>query len=158
MAQTPEATTKDLPAMRLAAIPHIGAYMGIGAAFQRLFQTAGPAGLFGPGMLMLGVYHDDPRKVAQDKLRSHAALSIAEGRPIPAGFEEVRTAAGRYGVITHKGPYDGLPATWKWIHDVWMPKHCADRMDAPALEIYRNNPMNTKPQDLVTEICVPVKG
>lgn len=152
----PPSTVKDLPALRLAAIAHTGPYMGIGAAFQRLFQAGGPAGLFGPGMLMLGVYHDDPGKVAPEKLRSHAAVSVDAGRAIPPGFEEVHVRAGRYGVITHKGPYSGLPDTWKWIQTVWMPQHRGQCADAPALEIYRNNPMNTRPEDLITDICVPM--
>jgi hypothetical protein len=30
--------------------------------------------------------------------------------------------------------------------------------DSPAFEVYPNSPMDTPPEDLLTEICLPLKG
>lgn len=53
-------TLEDLPALRVAAVRHVGPYNRIAEAFARLGEVAGPAGLVVDGAMMLALYHDDP--------------------------------------------------------------------------------------------------
>ncbi len=146
---------KDLPSLRLAAVSHRGSYMKISEAFARLGEVAGPAGWFErKDMKMIGVYHDDPDSVPTDQLRSEAALSVREDESLPAGVEERHVAGGRYACTVHTGPYAGLPDAWAELMGKWLPKSGHRVADAPSLEIYLNNPMNAKPEDLKTELCV----
>ena len=149
---------KTLPAMRLATVPHTGPYNQIGPAFQKLGSIAGPAGLFGkPGAMMMGIYKDDPTKTPADKLRSAACVVIADGAPIPPGLVEDRVDSGKYACLVHQGSYEGLPGAWMKMRDALSGAGNLKSRQAPACEIYWNDPSQVKPEELRTEICVPVE-
>jgi len=65
-------------------------------------------------------------------------------------------SGGRYAVVTHKGQYETLGKTYQQIYGGWLPQSGYDLRDAPAFEQYLNSPQNTKPEDLVTLIHVPL--
>jgi AraC family transcriptional regulator len=69
-----EVEVKQVDELRVAALRHVGPYPGLGEAFARLSQIAGAAGLFRPGVFMLGIFHDDPRTTPEAELRSDAAV------------------------------------------------------------------------------------
>jgi AraC family transcriptional regulator len=144
------------PPMRVAAIRHIGAYTKIGEAFTRLGAAAAEADLFGPGVAMLGLYHDDPRSVPEGELRSDAAITLRDGAKAPAGTTEMTVAGGRYACGTFRGPYSGLPAAWGELMQ-WIGQSGEQMADGVSFELYRNDPTDTAPEDLITEICVPVR-
>jgi len=54
-----------LPARRLAAIAHKGAYLEVGGAFERLSGLVASRGLWGHVRGMIGIYHDDPDAVPE---------------------------------------------------------------------------------------------
>jgi AraC family transcriptional regulator len=148
---------KTLPAMRLATVPHKGPYHEIGPAFGTLGSVAGPAGLFAqPGAMMMGIYKDDPTKVPADQLRSAACVVIPEGVAMPAGLVEDRIDSGQYACLVHMGSYEGLPGAWKKMRDA-LGSSAVRRRQAPACEIYWNDPSRVKPAELKTEICVPIE-
>jgi AraC family transcriptional regulator len=149
---------KTLPAMRLATVPHSGPYNQIGPSFGKLGSIAGPAGLFGrPGAMMMGIYKDDPTRTPADRLRSAACIVIPDGVPMPAGLVEDRIESGRYACLVHVGPYEGLPGAWMKMREALGADGHLRRREAPACEIYWNDPSRVKPAELKTEICVPVE-
>jgi AraC family transcriptional regulator len=149
---------KTLPAMRLATVPHSGPYHQIGPAFQKLGSIAGPAGLFAqPGAMMMGIYKHDPSVTPADQLRSAACIVIPDGVPMPTGLVEDRVDAGRYACIMHQGPYEGLPGAWMKMNQALGNASNVRRRQAPACEIYWNDPSRAAPAELKTEICVPVE-
>jgi len=144
-----DVTIKERPELRIAGIRHIGPYNQIGKEFGRLggmFKGPPPA-----GSQMIALFHDDPAVTAPDQLRSDAALTLTPGTHAPDALIEQRVPAGRYAVTVHKGSYEGLPATWEALKKEWLPKS-GHRMGHPSYEVYLNNPMTTKPEDLLTEI------
>jgi AraC family transcriptional regulator len=147
---------KDMPARRLGAVRHIGAYTQIGEAFQRLGDIAASGGLLRPGAEMLALYHDDPDATPAEQLRSDAGITVPDGLALPAGLEERRVAAGRYACMVHVGPYDRLPDAWARLMGEWLPASQYHVGEGASYEIYLNNPMNTPKEKLETEICVPV--
>jgi AraC family transcriptional regulator len=60
-------------------------------------------------------------------------------------------------VFPHRGPYEGLLATWQKVMGEWMPASGLTIRHAPTFEIYVNDPDNTPPDELLTEICIPVE-
>jgi AraC family transcriptional regulator len=147
----------SLPALRVAAVRHVGPYHLIGAAFQRLGSIAGPAGLFqAPGAVGIGIYHDDPRTTDPTQLRSDAGVVIGEGAEIPTGLSEQRVPAGRYARLRHVGSYQGLPAAWERLMGAWLPSTGHRLGTGSSFEIYRNE-MGTVPDDeLITDIYVSI--
>ncbi len=146
----------EMPAIRAAAVRHMGPYNQISKAFARLATAAGPAGLFGqPDAVMAGIYYDDPRNTPPDRLRSDAAVSVAEDTPIPAGLVEARIPAGRYARALHVGPYERLKEAWAGLM-AWLPAHGHRPRAGASFEIYRNTPETAPPDALRTEFYLPV--
>lgn len=145
------------PELRAAALRHVGPYNTISEAFGRLGELAGRAGLFGPDAAMIAVYHDDPETTPADKLRSDAALTISPTAKVPDGLTEIRIPAGRYARATHKGPYAGLGDAWAKLMGEWLPKSGERLGDGVSYELYRNNPGNAQPNELLTDLYIPLK-
>ena len=150
-----EITTQ--PAMRAVAVRHVGPYNGIGEAFGRLGDIAGGAGILGPSTTMIAIYHDDPRSTPAEQLRSDAAVVVPQDARVPQGLTELTVPAGRYARATHVGPYDKLGEAWEQLMGEWLPQSGHKSGGGVAYEVYRNNPMNARPADLITDIYVPVQ-
>ena len=149
---------KQLPALRVAAVRHIGPYNEIGKAFDRLGQIAGPAGLITPPATeMLALFHDDPDSTPLDQLKSDAGITVPADATLPAGLTEQHVPAGTYASAIHVGSYEHLPDAWARLKSEWLPAsgRRPDR-SGPSYEVYLNNPMTTPKEELRTEIRMPV--
>ena len=143
--------------MRVAFVRHIGPYNQCEAAWGKLCGWAAPKGLFGPATVCLGVSYDDPEVTPEAHIRYDACVSIGpdvEGEG-EIGVQEL--AGGPYAVVTHHGPYENLHKTYAAFYGEWLPASGREPRAAPSLEVYLNNPQNTAPADLRTEICVPLR-
>jgi len=56
----------------------------------------------------------------------------------------------------YKGPYSGLAAAYRHLYGVWLPESGEEPSNAPPFEVYLNNPRDTAPEDLLTDVCVPL--
>lgn len=148
---------RDEPARHLAAIPHKGDYQLIGRDFEQLFGLLGMRGLMPRTGAMIGVYYDDPDSTPTEDLRSLAAVEFPQEARIDPPIERATLPAGRHAVLLFKGPYTGLPAGYAQLFRDWLPNSDEEPGDAPAFELYLNNPRETAPEDLLTEICLPLK-
>lgn len=145
---------KELPELRVATVHHLGPYNRISEAFARLGRIAGSAGLFGPDTQMLAIYYDVPETTPADRLRSDAALTVPNDAVLPSELGEARIPSGRYACTTYVGPYTGLGDAWAQFMGGWLPK-TGQRIGAGAtFEIYRNDPTNTPPEQLRTELYI----
>ena len=71
------------------------------------------------------------------------------------GFKVI--PAGRYAIFLYTGPYDNLQAVYDTIYGKYLPEmECTIRDEASA-ERYLNNPCDTPPEELLTEIYIPVE-
>ena len=146
-----------LDALRVVYIRHVGPYNEVGAAWSKLFPWAGRHGLLGPGMRMVGIAYDDPDITPSDKLRYDAALAVS--RPVaPSGEIGVQEIpAGEYAVALHTGPYHCLSDSYAELAGGWLPGMGRELRGAAALEFYLNSPQNTPPEELRTEIWLPLE-
>lgn len=144
--------------LRLAALPHSGAYPEIGRAFEQVAAMFTAQNLWSQARGMVGVYYDSPDDVPEAKLRSHAGVAVEANLTMPSDLEEVLLPGGRHAVLTLKGPYSGLKAAWDHLYSTELPHTGAIPADAPPFEVYLNDPSQTAPADLLTEIHVPLAG
>ena len=160
MTEKLDVTIETRDGLRLAGLPHEGPYIEIGRAFEKTFAHAGAAGLFRPGMRMIGLYYDDPKSVAERELRSFASVTVPAGTdPAALAPLEVRDLpGGRYAIAIHKGPYADLHLTWDRLFSAWLPQSGEEAEDRPAVEEYLNNPRDTSQADLRTAVCLALKG
>lgn len=145
----------------LAAKRHIGAYLNIGEAFS-LLELAAPNLSLVPNARWFGLYHDDPADVQQGivgaQLRSDACVEITEEATLPADLQKTQIPAGRYAVIEHGGAYSELDKAYQWLIGTWLPQSGEVPLPLPGIELYLNDPCNTEPKDLRTEIWLAIAG
>jgi AraC family transcriptional regulator len=63
---------------------------------------------------------------------------------------------GRFAVTTHPGSYETLGETYTRFCGEWLPQSGLELLAAPALEFYRNSPQETPPEELLTDIYMPL--
>ena len=60
-------------------------------------------------------------------------------------------------MLSHKGPYSDMRAAYDWLFGVWLPEGGYELRDAPILEAYLNDPSQTAPADVLSEILLPIE-
>lgn len=148
---------RTLPEQPLLAVPHSGSYMGIGKAFEALYGALFSRNLFRPDMRMIGVFLDDPDLVPEGKLRSLACVTAGEDIPAEPPLTRYTLAGGDYAVLRHKGPYADMGVAYRWLYGTWLPASGRSIRDAVMFEAYLNNPREVAPNELLTEICLPLQ-
>ena len=105
----------------------------------------------------IGISHDNPDFTPQEKVRYDACITVT-GTVRPEGEVGVQTiAGGRYAVFLHKGPYRNFYKSYNYIMAQWYPESGEKFRDLPCFEVYLNrDPLRTKPENLRTEIHVPI--
>jgi AraC family transcriptional regulator len=141
---------------RVACIRHVGPYAECGPTFGRISAWAAQRGLFGPRTLVLGIFHDDPDVTPADKLRCDCGVTVADNVMGDGDVGIQSIPGGECAVLTHKGPYSGLPDTYRWLFGTWLPASGREPGDAPSYEVYLNSPMNAAPEELLTVIHLPL--
>jgi AraC family transcriptional regulator len=127
-------------------------------AFAALFQFLEEHKLDQAWTKCLGITPDDPSTTPPEACRYDAGVILDQGVQFkPEGEVSLQTfEAGKCAVFLHKGPYNTLWQTWNAIYRDWLPSSGATLRDAPPYEVYLNDPERTKPEDLETEIYVPI--
>lgn len=147
---------EDHPARRVAAVLHTGPYLEVGAAFDRVSTIATARDLWSRTGAMIGLYLDDPGAVAAEQLRAFAGFEVTDTDPLPGDLEEIAMRAGPVARLRFTGPYAGLHRGYEYLYGRWLPGSGREPADAPPYELYLNTPMTVAPDDLQTDICVPL--
>lgn len=151
-------TVETLPDLRVLFDRHIGAYLpqNLGSFFCQFMSKVQQHDLMRPNSMVLGICQDDPRDTPEDQCRYDAGITADVHMPCPEGLMEQILPGGDYAIVLHKGPYDTLPETWQWIGEVAFPSLGRECRDQPPFERYLNSPADTPPDELLTEICIPL--
>jgi len=152
-----DVSIKTIDDLEVAAILRRGAYEGINAAFQKISGILSTGGHWPQTRGMVGVYYDDPSSVPEAELKSHAGV-IWTGGKMPEGLEKVTLAGGKYAVLRLKGPYTGLMPAHQYLYGAWLAETQESLRDAPSFEVNVNDPSDTAPADLITDIHMPLEG
>ena len=152
----PVTITTETPRLAIG-VPFTGPYMQIGAAYDQLSTVLSTLDLWPQTRGMVGVYFDDPSIVAPEALRSFAGVIVDADLPQPAGLDALEIAGGRYARVAFKGPYTGFGLAYEWLYGDWLAGSGEALRDAPSWELYLNTPMNTAPEDLRTDILLPLE-
>jgi AraC family transcriptional regulator len=147
-----------IDALPVAAIRHAGPYRHIGRAFARLDAWAAKTDAFAGNRWLLAVYHDDPSRVPEAELRSDACVQVAPGFKGDGEVKPGLVPAGKYAVKLYRGPYEGLGEAWSGFIREWAIDSGIEIDDRPCFERYLNTPAHVAPEDLVTDLYLPVKA
>lgn len=157
-----EITVEEVPALRAFAVERFGSNgqdynETAGKAFAALCEWLARHDLIDRMELCFSI-SDDPQSKPPGECRFAACACIAEGGDLEASGEVtcIDLPGGRCAIFRHAGPYDSLWQTWNAIYAEWIPASGLELRDAPPYEVYLNDPAETPPGDLLTEIRVPV--
>ncbi|MFZ6773781.1 AraC family transcriptional regulator [Undibacterium sp. SXout7W] len=154
---------KTVASIPLLCIEHTGSYMGISKAFDLLNGIAASRQLFNEHTRWIGIFFDDPCAVEESALRSRACISIPEHQQYQeqqtpdAPLVSMQIEGGRYAVLRYRGPYSDMQPVYQWFYGTWLPASGHEAADAPPFEDYLNNPRETPPADLLTDIYMRLR-
>jgi AraC family transcriptional regulator len=150
---------REIPAMTVAYIRHIGPYKGDSKLFERLFNKlftwAGPRGLVQqPGMNSIIVYHDDPEVTEANKLRVSVSITVPEETNVEGEVGKMVIEGGKYMVARFELSPKDFQEAWNWVYGEWLPGSGYQPDDRPCFEMYGEECTKEK---FIVDICVPVK-
>ena len=87
--------------------------------------------------------------------RSPIAGEMAQSGPDERGLGVKKVEEAEVASAMHRGPFDQVGATWGALVG-WIMENGYQIM-GPGEEIYLTDPDKTPPQELLTEVCFPVK-
>jgi len=149
---------ETLPDRAILRVRETGPYMeSAERAWNALCAWAGPKNLLGPQTLFIGIGHDDPSVTAPEKIRFDAAITVDKPIAPEAPVVADTLPGGDYAIVTHKGPYNQLEDTYKRIMGQWLPQSGREFRCTPTFEVYRNDPASTPPEELLTDVHIPLK-
>lgn len=109
------------------------------------------------GIETICIYYDDPKVTETDKQRTDVCLSVST-KIEPKGEIGVKTIeGGKYAIFRYVGSYDKLGMVYDTIYGKYIFEMKHQLASRPGFEVYLNDPQSTKPEDLVTEIYVPIE-
>lgn len=151
-----EVKTVRMPERLVAQVRHVGPYQEASVAWMTLMSWAMPAGVVTPDTEFLGVGHDNPDTTPPEAIRYDAAITVPEGTQAAAPVSVATLPGGNYAMTLHKGPYENLKATYDALFQEMQAQQLHFRM-APCVEKYLNDPMQTPPEELLTEVYLAIE-
>lgn len=152
-----DVVVRHLEPTRVAFVRHVGPYTACGPAWVALSDALRRQGVLVENPLMVGVCYDNPAFVAPAKLRYDACATVgADYAPCPGLAVQV-LAGGDFATARHRGPYAAVGAIYAELFR-WAAQSARPVRPAPSLEIYLNDVHTTAPEDLLTEVWLPIQA
>ena len=169
---------KDLPGKQVAYIRLNGGYKEIDylGTWMRLLQFAKEQNIQPLSFSPICLYHDDPflqkrfpflpqygiflgahAQELPDKLHTDICMEVAPSVCPKGEIGTKKVLEGRFMVALYKGTYQQLGAVYDTLYGKYLPEMGLSLREVPSGEIYLNDPRNTKPEDLLTQIYVAVE-
>lgn len=147
-----EITVKEVAGFLYCSLPCKGPFTAMQQNIELLFgsMTAQNIAPVGP---MLGVFYNDPGTVKDEDLQWEIGFPVTETNV----FDPLRLRQWTFTLVAeavHIGPYETSGATYAEIM-AWIEAN-GYVVAGPIMEKYLSDLVSTRPQDLKTEIWVPV--
>jgi len=125
--------------------------------WRTLFMHAQLHQVLTPESKFYGINWDDPEIAPLEKIRYDACISINNDTALNGKFSNKTIAGGKYLCFLYKGDYQNLGLVYNHIFREWVIKKDYDLREEPIFEQYINNKETTLPEDLLTEVFIPIK-
>ena len=106
----------------------------------------------------IGMCPDEANLVPDAEARYQAGFLYERAVPeMSDEVQHVKIPGGKWAVSIHQGPYETLWQHWNWLYRDWLPSSGNRLRDAAPFEIYLNNQKQVSPNELRTEIRIPIQ-
>ena len=159
MTKEPVITIVDVPPVEVLGTEKIGTYALIPELLMKVLNhmLAKNIPIAGPPIFNCHECSPDAVKAANEKGTARVEIAWPVSGPAE-GSGDIRRytlPGGRMVHVTHKGPYESCEPTYlaafSWISKRGM------RVSGPIREIYPNDPDEVPPEEILTEIYIPVR-
>jgi AraC family transcriptional regulator len=150
---------REIPPYRIAYMRHFGPYGAKGAItalWTHLWRWIRSRDLVQPGMLTVGIGHDAPGIVAQEKLRYDAGLIVGDDFKPDRAVDITNLPGGKYAVVLFQGPATVITDTWAKLYTAWLPGSRYQPEDRPRLELRRDHGLGLPAGHFRCELCLPI--
>lgn len=148
----------DIEPIEVLCVRKTGAYSkSASEAWQSIVAFISEYNLFHKVVTRYAVAHDNPKITESELIRYDACIAVNDQQINPNG-EVVRKiiAGGKYAVFMHEGAYETLNVTYDALSN-WIIENDVKVDNRPIVQKYLDlDPTDVKPEDLRTEICVPI--
>lgn len=148
---------KKMSVTKVAYVRHTGPYSECGPAWGKLFDWAAKNRLMENMKRKIGICYDDPEITDSKNIRYDACVEIEGDIQKDGDIRIKEIPSDMYAMTLHVGPYEDLGKTYAYICGQWAPKNYKEIQAKPSIEVYLDDPHEVSPENLRTEIYVPVK-
>lgn len=150
---------KELPARNLIYIRLFGDYKlnDYCGTWMRLQQFVQEEKLPIGEVMPYCIYHDDPKVTPVEKLRTDVCMVMPTAVAPKGNIGFKQLPAGRYAIFLYKGSYEHLQSVYDTIYGKYIPEMECTFREVASAERYLNNPADTAPDELLTEIYIPIE-
>ncbi|RPH31414.1 MAG: AraC family transcriptional regulator [Bacteroidales bacterium] len=106
---------------------------------------------------VFAVYYDDPDIVGIESCATDLCIATKKIFKEEGRIKAKTIAGGKFVVFRYKGSYDYLWELYNSIYKDWVLFSDLKIRDLPSIEKYLNFEHNTKPNNLLTEIYIPIE-
>lgn len=154
-----EVSLIEIPPQTVLGIRKKGHYADIAVLFPELFEYICGNGIGIAGMPMFICHEAGKEEAMAADQAGIADIELAvpvEGDPVGSGdIKRYTLPGGKMARTFHKGPYEACEPAYMKIFG-WIVEHDY-RISGPIRELYHNDPNEVKPEDILTEILIPVE-
>lgn len=144
--------TKTADKMTIVYLEHTGPYDRMSDVFARIGEYAAAKELTGD---MVGIYFDDPTVVPGEKQRSQIGIAVPESTIADSGIHVLEIPEQKVVYAILRGPYGEIANEYPYIMQ-WAKKK-GYSISGPLMEIYWEAGPDIPPEELVTEVRIPIK-
>ena len=144
----------EMPDQRASVLRHLGPATQIAHTHRALALH-----LCGEGMAAsaphIGISFGDP--LDGKGFCYYAGVVLGAQQSPVRGLEVYEVPGGLNALHRLTGPYSQIGPALERLFGTWLPGSRYEPDDRPALELYRNSPLDTPAEALVTDLLIPVK-
>jgi AraC family transcriptional regulator len=150
-------TIKTIQPIRVAALRHLGPYSEVGTTWERLVHQLEQSGFTSWDTRYIGISYDDPDQTPPTQIRYDACVEVDESFAARGDLTIQTIPGGEHAVAVHRGPYRRIGDSYATLMGCWLPRSGRHLNGLPCFQIGLNDPKNTPPEDLLTEIYLPLE-
>jgi effector-binding domain-containing protein len=154
-----EITIIEVPPQQVLGIKRTGNYLLIPELLMKVYGVIVEKKIPIAGMPTFVCHETSPDAVKEANEKGTALVEVAW--PVSGtvnGSGEIRVyelPGGKMVRTVHRGPYETCESTYLGLFS-WIEEHHL-RIAGPIREIYPNDPREIKPEEIITEILVPIQ-